>query len=336
MSLTKKIARNILFPAIVNLGLEKRWRNRSRNNILNILYHGVVNHNDLSFSPRHISRDQFIRNLRYIKRNFDIVSLPEAFELYRNHQPLKRKTLTISFDDGYLNNLETALPIIEEFNVPVTFFISGISTQEMEVRALWTDLIACLQYFNPNKKIIVDELEFINLVHSPDNMHLLEYLKTKEPPDRDRIMNELTKRYDLIPSIKKIPDELWKLQTASDLKKLAASSFVTIGSHGHLHYNLGQISSAEAKNELTLSKKLLEEKLQQEINMIAYPDGSYTEEVKGLAERSGYDKQLAVKYKCVDDPEDPRILPRYGVAVTTTVESNIFFINKAFNTLGFN
>lgn len=321
---------------IVNLGLEKQWRNRSRNSLLNILYHGVVNRNDLSFSPRHISRDQFIRNLRYLTRNFDIVSLPEAFELYRNHQPLKRKTLTISFDDGYLNNLETAFPIIEEFNVPVTFFISGISTQEMEVRALWTDLISCLQFFNPNKKVIIDGLEFINLMHSPDNIHLLEHLKTKEPPDRDRIMDELIKNYDLITKIKKVPDELWKLQTASDLKKLAASPLVTIGSHGHLHYNLGQISPAEALKEITISKKLLEETLQQEINMIAYPDGSYTDEVKDLAERSGYDKQLAVKYKCVDDAEDPRILPRYGVAVTTTIQSNIFFINKAFNTLGFN
>lgn len=336
MNLTKKIARSLLFPAIINLGLEKQWRDRSKNNLLNILYHGVVKKNNLSFSPRHISRDQFIRHLRYLTREFDIVSLPEAFKISRNNQRLRHKTLTVSFDDGYLNNLETALPLLEEFNVPATFFISSICTQEMEVRALWTDLMACLNYYHPNERVVVDGLEFVNLLHYPEKLHLLEYLKRKQPSDRDRIIDELTTRYHLISKIGKVPEELWKLQTGADLKKLAASPLVTIGSHGHLHYNLGQVSREDASKELTGSKALLEETLQQGITMIAYPDGSYSKEVKEMAAQSGYDKQLAVKYLCADDPSDPRILPRFGVAVTTTYESNMFFINKAFTTLGFN
>ncbi|NQV02516.1 MAG: hypothetical protein HQ542_07720, partial [Bacteroidia bacterium] len=88
--------------------------------------------------------------------------------------------------------------------------------------------------------------------------------------------------------------------------------------------------------ELNTSKALLEETTQKDITMIAYPDGSYSSEVKDLAEQSGYDNQLAVKYRCTDDLTDSRILPRFGIAVTTTFESNMFFINKAFNTLGFN
>ena len=37
---------------------------------------------------------------------------------------LKKKYVTISFDDGFINNLTNALPLLEKYNVPATFFIS--------------------------------------------------------------------------------------------------------------------------------------------------------------------------------------------------------------------
>ena len=37
-----------------------------------------------------------------------------------------KKTITISFDDGFANNLNVALPILEKYDIPVTFFVSGI------------------------------------------------------------------------------------------------------------------------------------------------------------------------------------------------------------------
>jgi peptidoglycan/xylan/chitin deacetylase (PgdA/CDA1 family) len=336
MNITKKLARNVVFPVLINLGLEKKWRDRSNHTILNILYHGVVEKNNLAFSPRHISRDQFIQHLKYLTREFDIISLEKAFENYRTKRPLKRKTITVSFDDGYLNNLDVAMPLLEEFNVPTTFFISSVCTQEMEVRALWTDVIACLNYFHHNEAIAIDGLDFINMLYQPERLHLLEYLKGKSPSDRDQLVNELIQKYDLISKINQIPEELWKLQTGDELKKFASSPVVTLGSHGHMHYNLGQVSVEDATKELKTSKALLEETTQKEISMIAYPDGSYSNEVKDIAERLGYDKQLAVRYQCADDSTDLRILPRFGVAVTTTYESNMFFINKSFNTLGFN
>jgi hypothetical protein len=44
------------------------------------MYHGVVLKNSDFFSPRHITIDQFERHLVYFRREFDIISIPEAFK----------------------------------------------------------------------------------------------------------------------------------------------------------------------------------------------------------------------------------------------------------------
>jgi hypothetical protein len=59
---------------------DKIVRNITNHSILNLMYHGVVLKNSDFFSPRHITIDQFERHLVYFRREFDIISIPEAFK----------------------------------------------------------------------------------------------------------------------------------------------------------------------------------------------------------------------------------------------------------------
>jgi len=57
MKITKKIARKYMFPAFINSGLEKIWRNMSEHSILNVLYHGVViEDSNFFFTTAHYKR----------------------------------------------------------------------------------------------------------------------------------------------------------------------------------------------------------------------------------------------------------------------------------------
>ena len=141
MNLSKRIASDVIFPIAYKTGIFSLIANFSEHSIRNILYHGVVTKDGTSFSPTHLTKEQFERDLIYYKKNFDVVSMPEAFEMYRNNTKPKRRTITLSFDDGFKNNLDTALPILEKYNLKTTFFISGICTQPMETRNLWTEYI---------------------------------------------------------------------------------------------------------------------------------------------------------------------------------------------------
>jgi len=334
MNLLKQVSRKIIFPYLMNLRVDKFFRKLTNNSILNIMYHGVVNKNSNYFSPRHITAEQFEEHLKYFSDEFDVIGISRAFEYAEsNHKP-ERNTITISFDDGYRNNLYVALPLLKKYNIQTTFFISSMCTQEMDLR-IWADIVACLDYFHKDDIIELDSKRFKNLVEIESKISLTDFLKTSDASSRDNYLDYLTLKYNIKKKLDSIPSEVWKLLTGEELKELSSSDIVEIGSHGHLHYNLAEVGAAVAKKELEYSKELLQNIVGKEINSVAYPDGSYNNETKNIAENLGYKYQLAVNYHCPDDTTDPRILNRHSISSTTTFESNMLLMNLAFKNKGF-
>lgn len=319
---------------MMGLGIDKLIKNLSQKSTLNIMYHGVVSQDSSYFSPRHILKSQFEQHLIYFKKNYDVISVSETFYNHKNNIKPSKKTLSISFDDGYKNNLDIALPLIEKYQIPVTFFISSICTEEIKLRCLWTDLIAGLNYFHNDKLIKIGEFEFNKLVDLKKDVSLANFIKSQNPVERDKLLDGLVKEYDLISKIQSLNQEIWCLLNKEELIQLSQSKFANIGSHGHLHYNLGEIGKEEAKEELVISKTKIENAINKEVNLIAYPDGSYTADIKNISEEVGYTGQLAVNYKLVDDHNDVRIMNRHGISATTTFESNMLMLNASFRKKG--
>ena len=313
MKAYKTISRKILFPLAMSMRVDKLLQRITGNSLLNVMYHGVTSENTTYFSPRHVVVTDFERQIAYYKKNFDIISIDEAFRRMRNNDTFSRKTITISFDDGFANNLTTALPILEKYNVPATFFISSICAENDGNHVLWPEFIAALKYFT-----------------QIDTNSLSDDIKAMPYHERDAYLGDLENAHKVLDKLRLLPNDIWKLLDKAQLIELSKSKIVTIASHGHNHYNLGQIESEFAKYELEHSKTLLESAIQKEINHIAYPDGSYTGLVKDLAEKAGYTGQMAVKYKLQEDKTDQRILDRFGISATTTYESNMLFLNKSF------
>ncbi|MFH1021401.1 MAG: polysaccharide deacetylase family protein, partial [Pseudomonadota bacterium] len=87
------------------------------NPVVVLCYHRVARMksdlNALAVTP-----DNFRSHLEYLKRTFPIVRFEQEWPT------VNRPSVAITFDDGYADNLEVALPIIEEAGVPVTFFVS--------------------------------------------------------------------------------------------------------------------------------------------------------------------------------------------------------------------
>lgn len=324
----KNIARKIVFPLLMNMGIDKLLLKQKNNSIVNLMYHGVVNENSNYFSPRHITNKQFEKHLLYYKKNFDIISVEEAFENLQNNHQYRRKTITISFDDGFENNYTNALPILEKHKIKATIFVSSSCIQESEW--LWTDFIAALNYFYKNQAVMIDNYTFLNSFDKRNNISLPDFIKTTSYSYRDKLINKISKKFGIEAKLKTVPIEIWKLLNLEDLKRLSKSPFIDIGSHGHSHFNLSNIAVDEARIELLSSKTLLENAINKKINIIAYPDGSYNNSVKNIAEEVGYKYQMAVKYKEFSDIKDPRIMNRHGLSNTTTYESNMLFLAKSF------
>jgi peptidoglycan/xylan/chitin deacetylase (PgdA/CDA1 family) len=103
-----------------------RWlRNRrsaaaGRAPVFVLFYHRVADH---TITPWTIHTRTFERHIRWLQAHFDLVSLEEAQRRIRsgqNHRP----AVSITFDDGYSENFQNAVPLLIKEKIPCTYFVS--------------------------------------------------------------------------------------------------------------------------------------------------------------------------------------------------------------------
>lgn len=331
LGILKTAARKIAFPLIVNTGLERLLSASAANDMLILVYHGVVEKPDHSISAGPIDVYQFEQHLAYFKKYFNVVSLNHIFEMYRTGTRPKRKTIAITFDDGYENNYLRAVPLLKQYNFPATIFVIGNSV-ENDNTITWYDHLFFIQHRLNYKDIDT------SVVGQPSVSSLHELIRLIQRIDLDKrllLYKELDKQVKLEEVIGNYPREFWKLMTATENRDLSRGGLIEIAAHSYSHPNLGEIALPAAIEELKKSKQLLEEAIAMPVQAIAYPDGSYTDEVKKASLDAGYKNLLAVDYRCASDAADKNILPRYCISSTTTFESNIIAVNRAFKTYGF-
>ncbi len=99
-----------------------RYINRNREEASILLFHKV---NDLNGDSMSTSIHLFEKVIRKIKHNYRPVSLQELIKKIKWKQNIDRGTVVITFDDGYKDNLINAVPILEKYRIPATFFITS-------------------------------------------------------------------------------------------------------------------------------------------------------------------------------------------------------------------
>lgn len=100
--------------------LETRWANRLRGNVVQILaYHSIDGNDadDLTISPGAFREQMAV----VVDRALTVISLDEALTRLDHRQSLRRR-LVLTFDDGYADFLDHALPVLESLGFPATVF----------------------------------------------------------------------------------------------------------------------------------------------------------------------------------------------------------------------
>ncbi len=70
-----------------------------------------------------VSPENFRAQIKFLKENFKIIPLVKLVQDVREGK-VEKNSIVITFDDGYVDNLYNALPILEEFKVPATIFLT--------------------------------------------------------------------------------------------------------------------------------------------------------------------------------------------------------------------
>ena len=214
-----------------------------------------------------VSTKFFDAFLDIISKEYRLCSLEETIQQISNKS--KEKIAHITFDDGYKDNLEYALPILEKYNAPMTLYIATRFPQGdtwMWWYELWDTLLL-------NDKITV-EIEDKEYFYSCKNLNeknsIFSLLRTQFSNKR------LHEQKEILCSITKNSEPIsygniclnW-----DEIKQLDQHPLITIGSHTHNHPVLSQETSEALLKELSSSKELLEAKLGHKIEHFAYPFG---------------------------------------------------------------
>ncbi len=120
-----------------------------------LLYHRVA---DVKSDPAGLAVEPncFEEHLIFLKKNYEVISLDGLVKRCRGNSLTGREAV-ITFDDGYQDNLNIALPILEKYQMPATIFVtSGMLGQVAQFE--WSS--TCLLEDQP-RYLTSDELVFL-------------------------------------------------------------------------------------------------------------------------------------------------------------------------------
>lgn len=207
-----------------------------------------------------------------LQRHFRIVSFPEALDLLDRRSPLREPSVLLSFDDGYLDNYQLAFPLLARLGVPAAFFLptAFIGTGEVP----WWDAIASIIKRTPHLAISPRFAPNRTFDLSPSQREaavwqLLELYKHSSITDGERFLVELEEACD-VPRPSQSATPLFLSWTEAREMQAAGMSF---GSHSHTHRILSKLPLNEQREELRLSRELLEHELGRTVDTFAYPVG---------------------------------------------------------------
>lgn len=337
--LLKQVARRFVWPAGYALGLERHLAPKGSKKCAILCYHGVAPEASYPFNGRHIDQDTFEQHLIYFKKHFVVDTLANVFALYQTGKTPEKPTIAITFDDGYLNNYQYALPLLEKYACPATFFVSGIAAVR-EGEILWPDYIDLIRDMGGSDGVEYGDYRFrkvgdLGFADPDQGMDGYTFIKHLGLEARQAMFTKIAAQYDTAAAKRLASPVYQQLMTPAQIRQAAASPFIEIGGHGHRHFNLAYIDPEEAREELQRSKEALEAVTGQPVQSIAFPDGNYDARVKDIATELGYRHMLAEEYLYPADAADPRILPRISISGTTNFYSHVVYINQQFRHVGF-
>lgn len=254
-----------------------------------LMYHRILPENDPRFITEEpgmvVTPDTFDMHLREAKKIFDIVSLKEWVAHKQAGNKLPRKACVITFDDGWLDNYQFALPILKQHQVPATLFAVaekiGTDFQFWPNIVLWllfNNRLAAMQSHALFGNCITEKNPAINREFAASCIARLKQFSDKEIFSALAEINQGNHLLNDMPRA---------LMNWDELKSMQASGLVDIGSHTCSHKRLtDRLTVTELEYEINNSKTILENQLDQKIDLFCFPNGDYNQTALELVKAS--------------------------------------------------
>lgn len=273
-----------------------------------LVYHRVLPHPD-SMLAGEVEAASFDWQMGLLTEHFQVLPLSEAVARLRNGT-LPARAACVTFDDGYADNYEVALPILQKWGVPATFFIA---TGFMNGGWMWNDAVIEAARQAPG-----DMLDLAPLGMPP--------LSLATPVRRCNAASAIIARLKYLPSeerSRKVDDVIriagatlptGPMMAAGQIRALHNAG-MEIGGHTDSHPILSNLSLVDAYAEIGEGKAKLEMITRGTVRLFAYPNGKpdkdYRPEHVDMIKRMGFIGAVSTTWGAADAATDPHQLPRF-------------------------
>ncbi|MGH8611801.1 MAG: polysaccharide deacetylase family protein [Gammaproteobacteria bacterium] len=279
-----------------------------------LIYHRVLSKPDAMLEGD-VDIAAFDWQMEVLARNFNVLPLDQAVQRLRARN-LPARAAAITFDDGYADNVENALPVLTRYGLNATFFIS---TAYLNGGRMWNDSIIEAVRRAPEPILDFRSLDLGSYPSANIDQRretataLIRDLKHRFQDERSRLTQEIC---DLVGA------ELPLSLMMRDEQVLAlCRAGMGIGAHTATHPILTRLSAQEARSEIASGRDYLATLTGQPVELFAYPNGfpgrDYTEEHVKIVRDLGFKAAFSTASGAASADSDPFQLPRFTPWDTT-------------------
>lgn len=297
-----------------------------------LFYHGVDNIVNQEVEASSFAIDIFKKQINYLRKYYEIISLDELYKRCLK-KTFTNREIVLTFDDGYANNLYTVVPILKQYDIPFSVFVS---TEHIETGEYYPTSIARIIILGSSLKILsVPILKLYDLDISDIKIKREIYIFiSKELKSRP-----LAEVRTIVEQLKNNLEESEYIELQNKYKSdrpmtwdeviQLANMGVTIGSHCKYHMICHENQAlSDMKEQIVDSKKIIEEKIKAECKYFAFPNGDYTLQSISYLYDAGYIWGFSTsKSQAIKNRTQTMVVPRIGVPLnfdTFKIVVNLF------------
>jgi peptidoglycan/xylan/chitin deacetylase (PgdA/CDA1 family) len=252
--------------------------------------------------------DQF----EMLSRLFNVVPLDEAVDMAAEGR-LPPRAVALTFDDGYRDNIEVALPIMKKYRLPATIYVS---TSFLDGGRMFCDTTVeavrrmpggevDLGPFGLGKREIGDMDSRLRVANE-----LTAAVKDKPVAERDELCDRLEHMVGA-----PLPDDL--MMTSDQVRRVSREG-ITISGHTVNHPNMARTDAETARREIVQNRDDIAALTGRAPRSFAYPFGKpgtdYSNETIALVREAGYSSAVSMSWGVATVDTQRYQLPRFGPA----------------------
>lgn len=280
-----------------------------------LLYHRV---GGVEPDPHHINVDQeaFARQMAWLSESCTLLPLAELVA-GATRGTLPPRALAVTFDDGYVDTLTNAAPILSALGIPATCFV--VTAELGETHEFWWDRLAAalLGHDVPGPLTVSLGGRRRNFAMTSAGERLFAHgvvydaLARTAPDQRESVLSELRNH-----SCQSRLGPACRRMSIEQLRQLAALG-ISLGAHTVTHPHLPDLPGDEQVTQIVESRRTLEHVVGTPVEALAYPFGSFDEVTIASAAEAGITHAFTCEPRLLARADGPLRLPRLDLQAMT-------------------